>query len=75
MQLQDTMYKGRTEYNLDSCTVNVEPAMDEKLEELRYPENLIKQRKQDVYTTVEGISITGEHQLGVNRLHIIPNRN
>ena len=49
--------------------------MDEKLEELRYPENLIKQRKQDVYTTVEGISITGEHQLGVNRLHIIQNRN
>lgn len=47
------------EYNLDSCTVTVVPAMNPEMEEIRYPANQLKQRKQDVYNTADGISITG----------------
>jgi hypothetical protein len=45
---------------LDSCSVQVEPQMNEDMEHLRVPENLMKQLNIESEATAGGLVLTGE---------------
>ena len=47
-------------YQLDTCTVRVEPAMDLSLEHLQYPENLVTDLGLQTSLNAQGLIIVGK---------------